>query len=64
MKETSEMTRPENYEKPMICRLAVIMTMAPAGSKMGHGLFPFITKRADEPLEPNLSPSNFAYRRI
>lgn len=64
MKKNLEMTRPENYEKPMIHRHAVIMTMAPAGSKMGHGLFPFITKRDDEPLDPKLSPSNFAYRRV
>ena len=33
------------YEKPAIRRHAVIMTMAPQGSKMGHGLFPFATRR-------------------
>ena len=32
------------YEKPTIRRHAVIMTMAPQGSKMGHGLFPFATR--------------------
>ena len=64
MKKTLDISRPENYEKPMIRRHAVIMTMAPAGSKMGHGLFPFITKKSDEPAGPNLSPSDFAYRRV
>ena len=35
------------YEKPSIRRHAVIMTMAPQGSKMGHGLFPFATRRIE-----------------
>ncbi|MBS3088025.1 hypothetical protein J4226_05520 [Candidatus Pacearchaeota archaeon] len=34
----------EDYEKPMIKKHAIVMTMSPAGSKMGHGLFPFVTK--------------------
>jgi len=38
----------ENYEPPEIRRHAVLMTMAPAGSKMGHGVFPFQTKRQVE----------------
>lgn len=44
---------PEVYEKPTVKRHAVIMTMAPAGSKMGHGLFPFATK----------VPGNDSYKR-
>jgi hypothetical protein len=57
-------TRPANYEKPTIRRHAVIMTMAPAGSKMGHGLFAFVTKRPETPPEPELPPDRFAYRRV
>jgi hypothetical protein len=38
--------------------------MAPAGSKMGHGLFAFVTKRPETPPEPELPPDRFAYRRV
>lgn len=64
MKDLSNIPRPANYEKPTIRRHAVIMTMAPAGSKMGHGLFPFITKKSEKLSEPELLPSQFAYRRV
>ena len=39
----NDVKRPAGYEKPTIKRHTVIMTMAPAGSKMGHGLFLFVT---------------------
>jgi len=44
MKDSAKASRTGEYEKPTIRRHAIIMTMAPAGSKMGHGLFPFVTK--------------------
>ena len=53
--------RPAGYEKPTINRYTVIMTMAPAGSKMGHGLFPFVTKKKEE---QKYTPNNSAYRRV
>ncbi len=53
--------RPIDYEKPEIKRHAVIMTMAPAGSKMGHGLFPFVTKKKEE---QKYTSDNSAYRRV
>lgn len=34
----------EEYEKPSLRRHAIIVTMAPMGSKLGHGVFPFRTK--------------------
>ena len=39
------------YEKPRITRHAVVMTMAPMGSKLGHGIFPFRTKLAEGKAE-------------
>lgn len=51
---------PVVYEKPVIRRHAVIMTMAPQGSKMGHGLFPFATRRAGP--DPGYASSS-PYRR-
>lgn len=56
--------RPEGYEKPLIKRHAVVMTMAPAGCKMGHGLFPFVTKKTHQSQEAVITPSNFMYRRV
>ena len=53
----------EVYEKPTIRRHAVIMTMAPAGSKMGHGLFPFATKGLTEDSYQNPLIGRSAYRR-
>ncbi len=53
--------RPVGYEKPEIRRHAVIMTMAPAGSKMGHGLFPFVTKQNN--ADKKYTPDNSAYTR-
>ena len=64
MKNTTASFRPEGYEKPSIKRHAVIMTMAPAGCKMGHGLFPFVTRQPTGPKGPVLSPAEFAYRRV
>lgn len=29
------------YEKPKIERYALLYTLSPAGSKLGHGVFPF-----------------------
>lgn len=54
----------EGYEKPAIRRHAVIMTMAPAGCKMGHGLFPFLTKTETLGTRPTMPPSEFSYRRV
>jgi len=54
--------RPEGYEKPIIKRHAVVTTMASAGCKMGHGLFPFVTKRSDN-RDVNVR-DNYAYRRV
>ncbi|MBU0677336.1 MAG: hypothetical protein KJ626_04395 [Verrucomicrobia bacterium] len=64
MKNTEVSRRPEGYEKPMVKRHAVVMTMAPAGCKMGHGLFPFTTKTIAEGTRPAISPSEFSYRRV
>ncbi|MBT3304639.1 hypothetical protein HN592_02205 [Candidatus Woesearchaeota archaeon] len=50
----------QTYEKPTVRRHAVIMTMAPQGSKMGHGLFPFVTKRFEKTLPLT---KEHAYRR-
>ncbi len=47
------------YEKPSIRRHAVVMTMAPQGCKMGHGLFPFVTKSQ----ETSYLAAEYAYRR-
>jgi hypothetical protein len=56
--------RPEGYKKPQIKRYAVVMTMAPAGSKMGHGLFPFVTKPKQSSGKQQYTPDNSAYRRV
>lgn len=51
------------YEKPVIRRHAVIMTMAPQGSKMGHGLFPFATRSLGSSVGMAVG-KNGAYRRV
>lgn len=55
------------YEKPNIRRHAVIMTMAPQGSKMGHGLFPFATRALGSERKArstDATSQNEAYRRV
>lgn len=64
MGDATDIQRPSGYEKPTIKRHAVVMTMAPAGCKMGHGLFPFMTKPTDSKKGPIVDPSDSAYRRV
>ena len=59
--DMSDAKRPVGYEKPTIRRHAVVMTMAPAGCKMGHGLFPFVTKKKEN---QTYTPDNSVYRRV
>ncbi len=63
-KKITVKNRPKGYEKPLIKRHAVVMTMAPAGCKMGHGLFPFVTKKTHRSHETVITRSNFMYRRV
>jgi len=64
MSDVIDNERPVGYEKPTIKRHAVVMTMAPAGCKMGHGLFPFLTKTVGVPKGSVIKPSDSAYRRV
>jgi hypothetical protein len=64
MGDATDYQRPNGYEKPKIKRHAVVMTMAPAGCKMGHGLFPFMTKPLGDKKGPTVDPSDYAYRRV
>lgn len=61
IENNGESYNPRIYEKPTIRRHAVIMTMAPQGSKMGHGLFPFATRNGNKDYSQSSRES--PYRR-
>ena len=63
MSNLEESNWPEGYEKPVIKRHAVVMTMAPAGCKMGHGLFPFVMKKNKLSEQKDVISVDSMYRR-